>query len=273
MERITGLGLPMKKIFQQQEVIGQLFKTGVDLGAFQSIAQGLLPIDQHMNIPLQKIDWSESFKAVEDLTKALKREDREEKNQDIVEPSDEEIEAIAGHVEAIMTGKQSIRQFFNPAKIGGLVLGGILLEELISSIFWALITSLMILANEEFDINRQSVARIQEAVIAEIRPLKALDHLLKEEEITISQPIGFSRTEQSLRQGPSKTAPVVPDAIMKPQTVVFVLTTNPSDFERKHPYKPKKNWRRIGVDLNGTYVEGWVLESAVQRIQSPPLTD
>lgn len=270
LEKITAVAQSLRELYAQQELLSRSFKNTIDPAIFKSLEKGLrLPASDFSN-HFQNIDWLDSLSTLEKAARNISVEEAEES----VAPekySEEQLQFIQESVESWLNGTFNLGEVFDRIKA----------NKFVSSVFHTIVIMLLYhslcfaLSYEEQRLQKDYniVEAFQHYAETSIPTYQVLKNYIEREQPSTSRPLGISRTEIKLREGPGKTTPIVPEATVAKHAIVFILETDPSCAERVMSYKPKKNWRRVSVNINGTFVEGWVPESVIQRIHFHPLKD
>ena len=203
-------------------------------------------------IPKEEFTLSESLKVVDEFVNEIQDEVDTLGQTDFVTYSEEEIQFIAQSLENWLRGSINLKDTIQ--KIKGSFWAAALVTTIVFTAFTHIVNILLILDDHQIQQERKTMESIETYLETSVLTYKLYKNLRNVEKLNTFHPIGFTRTNTYLRDGKSKTAPVVTDGFVEQKTLALMLDR-------------KNNWRKVEVKINETYLQGWVPESAIIRLK------
>lgn len=261
-------------MFNQTELIQQIapqkYQPAISPELFESISSKIKFPEWQYQDYFRNIDLVESIDTLDELAMDLSLESEQIDKGSF---SDDQLQFISENIEFWLNGNFSLRSIVARIKGNG-VASTILYGYIVKILGWLFVIAIM-LDEQRLNADREIVGTIQqfvETTVTSDTSYQVIKKYMETEQLKVSQPLALSRTEVILRQAPGKKAAAIPEATIPPQTVVVILASNPAKVGEKNQFKPAKNWRRVSVEINGSYVEGWVPESTVPRLKYQQIT-
>ncbi|MDN7243909.1 hypothetical protein [Planococcus shenhongbingii] len=227
-----------------------------ELGITSSFMNGILNNYKNTNLDSSVLEGefslSESLKIINEFANEIQSEIDPSKEATPTDYSEEHIQFILNSLEEWLEGSISFKNTL--ARIKGNDFAHWLMQTVVYGTILQLLFIFTFIGDQQLQQDRKVLETIQSYVETEVVMYKQYKkYFASSEDWLTSHPIGITRKEVRLREGRTKSAPVVSDGVVGQKTVVLMFET-------------KNNWRRIEVKINGTYVQGWVHESTIMRL-------
>lgn len=262
-KEIAGIQGIFNQTEQIQRIIEQMYQPAISPELLESVSRNIKFPEWKPQGYFQNIDLVETFNVLDELATDLPGDSVDVASESL---SDGEIQIVAEQVQFWLDGRASLSRIIEKIMANGLA------STIVYGFMYDLIKLLLFIAlalhAAQYQADQDAVETIQQVVKAEFGPYKVVKKYIESRQLQVSQPLGLSRTEVTVREAPGKKSAAIPGAVMPPQTVVIILASDSTKIGEKDQFKPRQNWRRISVEINGAYVEGWVPESTVPRLKS-----
>lgn len=247
---------------QIQKIIGQMYQPAINPELFASIFHEIKPPDWQSHNYFQNIDFAETLDVLDELGTDLPEETD---NVTSVSLSEGEIQLVTEQVQTWLEGKASLNRIIEKIMSNGIA--SIIVSGIIYDLIKFLFLMIVAFYVGQYQADLEAVETIQQVVNTESGSYNVVKKNIESRQLQVSQPVGLSRIEVIVREAPGKKSAAIPGAVIAPQTAVIILASDPAKIGEKDQYKPRQNWRRIFIEINGSYVEGWVPESTIPRLK------
>ena len=249
LSRYQSLELDLPKM---ASIFSTLTSSQLDMASFKGISSSYENIVFQPNAENEKFGISDSLTAIDEMLNEIKGEMEVQEETNLSDYSDEQVQFILKSLEDWLEGSIGFKSTLK--RIKGSTWASNLMYTLIISAAFHIVHILLIIDDYKFQQDRIVLESIQTHLETNVLTFKLVKNLMNQDKINTYHSMGFNRTDITLREGRSKTAPVVINGVIGQKTLVLML-------ERKN------NWRKVEVKIKGTYLQGWVPESSITRLK------
>ena len=196
---------------------------------------------------------SQSIAEMSELSQEVQEEPESLKESIFQDYSEEHIQFILDSLEEWLEGSISFKSTLERVKGNRFIYD--LMKTIVYGTIFQLICIFAFIDDPQIQQDREVLETVQHYMETEVTVYQQYKkYFANSEEAFASRSLGLTRKEVRLREGRSRTAPMVVDGVVGQKTVVLM-------------FEVKNNWRQVEVKINGTFVKGWVPESTITRLK------